>query len=159
MSKMSQKAAVFAAITSVFNELSIPVEGNIEETITKEQRNMVNAILVEGFNNGEIDLSKSFDEKGLKKYVSGLTSNWLRKDVRLNGGTKHVAKNPGSRTGSSDPELKSLTALYNTLETAEEKAEVMEYITARKATLTVAKAPVIDFSKLPAELAAKFQKQ
>jgi hypothetical protein len=159
MSKLSQKEAVFTAITSVFGEFSIPVEGNVGETITKEQRSMVNAILVEGFSKGEIELSKTFDDKGLKKYASGLTSNWLKKDLRLNGGIKHTAKNPGSRTGSSDPELKSLTALYSTLETDEEKTEVMGYITARKQTLTAAKAPVIDYSVLPAELQAKFIKQ
>jgi len=43
------------------------------------------------------------DDAKLRSYCSGLQSNWLRKDTRLNGGVKYVAKNPGSRAGSTDP--------------------------------------------------------
>jgi hypothetical protein len=40
-----------------------------------------------------------------------LVNNWVRKDTRLNGGTKYIPTNPGSRTGSGDEKLKNLRIL------------------------------------------------
>ena len=76
----------------------------------------------------------------------------------MNGGVQYTAKNPGSRAGSGDQALRALRALFSTLTTDEDKVEVQGYIDARIAELNVAKAPTIDFSVLPADLAAKFQK-
>jgi hypothetical protein len=72
-----------------------------------------------------------------------------------------VAKNPGSRVGSSDPTLKALRALRSTLTVESEIAEVDSHITARIAEIKPAKTKstvAVDFSALPAELASKFQK-
>ncbi len=96
MSKMSQKEAVFSAVTNVCGE------SDGAYTPTKEQRASVNQILFEGFRSGTIECEKDYDDSGLKAYVSGLQSNWLRKDKRLNGNVQYVAKNPGSRAGSGD---------------------------------------------------------
>src|SRR5665213_1962213 len=46
-----------------------------------------------------------------KDYVPGMVSNWIRKDLRLNGGEKYETKNPGSRAGQGDDQLKNLKAL------------------------------------------------
>jgi len=154
MNKMTQKEAVFQAVVAVtgFNG-----EGTVN--ITKEQRAQVNAILFEGFRNERIELDREYTDSDLKGYVSGLQSNWLRKDKRLNGGTKYEAKNPGSRAGSSDPQLKAMNALLSTLTDENERAEVQSYIDSRKSELASAKqAKVVDFSALPADLAAKFGK-
>jgi hypothetical protein len=149
---MNQREAVFQAVTAVVGHIDGPVEP------TREQRAQVNAILVEGFKSGTIELGREYSESELKAYVSGLQSNWLRKDPRLNGGVKYQAKNPGSRAGSGDPQLKALRALRSTLTDPAEIAEVDGYIATRQAELAKHNAPTIDLSALPPELAAKFTK-
>lgn len=154
MNKMTQKEAVFQAVCAVTG-----FDGEGAVVISKEQRAQVNAILFEGFRNEKIELDREYTDSDLKGYVSGLQSNWLRKDTRLNGGTKYQAKNPGSRAGSTDPQIKAMTALLSTLTEESERAEVQSYIDARKAELNAAKqVKIVDFSALPADLAAKFSK-
>ncbi len=151
---MNQKEAVYQAVCNVTGH-----KGEGQVSISKEQRAQVNAILFEGFRAGSIELDREYTDSDLKSYVSGLQSNWLRKDKRLNGGEKYTAKNPGSRAGSTDPELKALRALITTVTSDEDKAEIQGYIDARVAAIATTKqAKVVDFSALPADLAAKFQK-
>jgi len=162
MSKITQKEAVFNAVTSVLNENNVQVSDgtDINTLMNKELRSQVNAILFEGFRNETIELDRSFDDSALKGYVSGLQSNWLRKDKRLNGGTKYSAKNPGSRVGSSDPSLKAMRTLLSTLTTDADKAEVQAAIDNRISEIQASKIKTvsIDASMLPADLAAKFIK-
>lgn len=151
---MSQKDAVYAAVVNVTG-----FSGDGACAPTKEQRAQVNAILCEGFKKGDIKLDREYTDSDLKEYVSGLISNWLRKDTRLNGGTKYQAKNPGSRAGSSDPSLKAMRALLTTVTTESDRAEIQSHIDARVKELSTEKqAKVVDFSALPADLAAKFGK-
>jgi len=150
---MNQKEATYQAICNVTGHT-----GDGVLVISKEQRAQVNMILFEGFRAGTIQLDREFSDAELKGYVSGLQSNWIRKDGRLNGGVKYTAKNPGSRAGSGDPQLKAMRTLLSTLTTDADKSEVQGYIDARIAEITVAKQEVIDFSALPADLAAKFGK-
>lgn len=151
---MNQKDAVYQAVVNV---TGFDGEGACEPS--KEQRAQINAILCEGFKSGSIKLEREFSDSDLKGYVSGLISNWLRKDTRLNGGEKYVAKNPGSRAGSTDPQLKAMRTLLTTLTSEEERAEVQGYIDARISEISATKqAKVVDFSALPADLAAKFKK-
>lgn len=103
-------------------------------------------------------MDREFSDTDLKAYVSGLQSNWLRKDKRLNGNVSYVAKNPGSRVGSSDPSLKAMRALLSTLTTEAEKAEVQGYIDTKVAEIQATKAikkVSIDINALPAELRSK----
>ena len=150
MSKMNQKDAVFAAVTNVCGTQ----EGKYEPT--KEQRAQVNNILFAGFQSGKIELEKEYDEKGLKSYVSGLQSNWLRKDPRLNGNVKYVAKNPGSRVGSTDASVKAMRALLATKSDPSERAEIQSFIDARLATIKPTKTVEINVADLPAELREKY---
>lgn len=157
---MKQKDAVYAAITSVLVASNIDFEDgmNVAPHMTKERRAQVNAILFEGFRAGKIDLTKSFTDEELKEYVSGLQSNWIRKDPRFNGNTKYEPKNPGSRAGQGDEQLKNLKLFLATRSTSEEKAEVQTYIDARQAELAAAKASKVQVntSVLPASLREKF---
>ena len=151
---MNQKEATYNAICAVTGHNS---DGAVE--ISKEQRAQVNMILFDGFRAGKIELDREFNDTELKQYVSGLQSNWIRKDKRLNGNVKYEAKNPGSRAGATDPALKALRALFSTLTTDSDKAEVQVYIDAKVAEISSTKqAKVIDYSALPADLAAKFSK-
>jgi hypothetical protein len=151
---MTQKEAVFQAVKNVCGDQ----EGAY--TPSKEQRAQVNSILFEGFRSGNIELEREFSDSDLKSYVSGLQSNWLRKDKRLNGNVSYVAKNPGSRAGSGDASLKAMRALRSTLTSETDIAEVDAHIATRLAEISVSKkkSVTIDFSALPADLAEKFQK-
>jgi len=153
MTTVNQKEATFQAICNVTGHTG---EGVL--VISKDQRAQVNMILFEGFRSGHITLDREFTDADLKQYVSGLQSNWIRKDGRLNGGVKYAAKNPGSRAGSGDAMIQNLKKLMSTLTADDDKAEVQGYIDARQAELNVAKQEVIDYSALPADLAAKFGK-
>lgn len=152
MSKMSQKEAVFQAVSKVKGtvEFSEAVE------MSREERGLVNQILFEGFRSGVVELESEFTDSALKAYVSGLQSNWLRKDKRLNGGVAYVAKNPGSRAGSGDAQLKALRALMSTLTEESDRAEVQSHIDARIAEISKSKAAALDLSALPEDLRAKF---
>lgn len=153
----TQKEAVFSAVTSVLNEAGVKVnEGdNFATSLTRELRSQVTAILVEGFKSNSIALDKTFaSDADLRTYCSGLTSNWLRKDTRMNGGMKYAAKNPGSRVGSSDPQLKAMRVLLSTQEDPTKRIEIQSFIDARIASIKVSRKPAktINVADLPEEL-------
>jgi hypothetical protein len=161
MSKQTQREAVYNAVSGVLSEAGIKVEGDVSTHMTRELRSQVNNILFEAFRKGTIALDKEFTDSELKSYVSGLQSNWLRKDKRLNGGVAYVVQNPGSRAGSGDASLKAMRALMSTLTSDSEKAEVQSHIDTRLGEIKASKAKTsksIDYSALPTELAAKFGK-
>lgn len=156
MSKISQKDAVYSAITSVFSENHIAFsEGsNVQSMITGEIRSQVSQVLFAGFKSGSIEITGTghSDDK-LKNYVSGLISNWVRKDKRLNGGSKYSAKSPGSRVGSSDASLKAMRALLSTLTSDSDKKEVQSAINTRVTELQASKVKIsIDTESLPTAL-------
>ena len=128
MSKVNQKEAVYNAVTNICS----PSDEGVYSP-TKEQRAQVNMILFEGFRSETIELDSTFTDSELKAYVSGLQSNWLRKDKRLNGNVQYIAKNPGSRTGSSDPQIKAMRLLLSTKTDADERAEIQSFIDKRVA--------------------------
>ena len=147
MTKLNQKEAVHQAVTNVC--------GVQDEAYTpsKEQRASVNQVLFEGFRAGTIELDREYTDPELKAYCSGLQSNWLRKDKRLNGNIAYVAKNPGSRTGSTDPQIKAMRALLATKTEPSERAEIQTFIDKRVAEVKPAKAKVeLNVNDLPAEL-------
>lgn len=162
MSKLSQKEAVFNAVHQVLAEASVSVNDSqsVKSFMTKEFRAQVNVILFEGIRSGEVELSGEKTDSELKTYVSGLQSNWLNKDKRLNGNVAYIAKNPGSRQGQQDPQIKALRALLSTKSEDSEIAEIQGYIDSRLKELHVAKATKttkIDFDALPTELQAKYE--
>ena len=157
MSKMTQKEAVFQAITNVLKQDGIRFEpGNkVGATMTREHRAAVNSILFQGFKTGDIELETPFaNDSDLKSYVSGLQSNWLRKDPRLNGGGKYTPKNVGSRAGQGDTKLKALRQLLSTQTDPKAKSEIQGYIDQRMAEIRASKKPAvtIDVNALPSAL-------
>jgi hypothetical protein len=154
---ISQKDGVFNAIT---NELD-GIDGKV--TLTKDQKQAVYAVVTEGLVNGEITFSENaqikYDttEKIRKEYVPGLVNNWVNKDLRLNGGVKYEAKNPGSRAGSGDKTAKALKTLRSTyaVDSAEYKAITIK-LDARVEELQLAKAQAnvkeIDMDLIPDDL-------
>ena len=165
---VNQKTAVYMAITQVLANAGIEFQDGqqIAGHMTKERRAIVNAMLFEGFRNGKIELDREYSDSDLKAYVSGLQSNWIRKDKRFNGNTTYVAKNPGSRAGAGDQSLVNAKRLLADLVAkgigpdTEDYQMVEAFITEKTAEITAAKAKAtaIDFTALPAHLREKFSK-
>lgn len=131
---ITQGEAVFQAVSTVIGtingkEISGPV------SLTDSEKSEVHELVFTMFKTGVTNHKGNPNDEALKKYIPGLVNNWLRKDKRLNGGVEYVAKNPGSRTGSSDDRLKALKALLSTVEDETAKAEITEAIEKRKAEL------------------------
>ena len=161
----NQKEAVYVATMNILAEAEIPFDDgmNVSNIITKDQRTKVIAILATDFLAGEIEMTNDARAKynsldKMKGYVNGLVSNWFRKDTRLNGGGKYVAKNPGSRAGVGDAQLKALKTL-RTIKAGDAEAlkAIDEHIARRTKEIgeEKAKTVTVDLSKIPPELAAQ----
>jgi hypothetical protein len=138
---IKQKDAVFNAVCQVRNA----VEFTDAVTLSKEERTTVQSSLVQGFQSGLIayqgDVS---DATKLSSYVSGLVSNWLRKDRRLNGNVAYVAKNPGTRTGSGDEALKAMRMLLSATTDEDARTEIQAEIDKRLGELKPKKTINVD---------------
>ena len=150
---MKQGDAVFGIIVGVVGEINGKVE------LTESQRDEVHAKVCEGFLSRKIDFAdtpsnreKLASKTKLSQYVSGLISNWLRKDPRLNGGEKYTPKNPGSRTGAGDEQMKTLKALQKQFAGTDKEAKILASIEKRKAELAAEKFEEVDVSVLPDEV-------
>jgi len=149
MTKLSQKDAVFNAITEVIGETRTE-ETTTPLTLTKDQKASVREILIEGFENDEIEIKNG--QEDIKKYVNGLLNNWMRKDKRFNGNVSYKAKNPGSRVGQGDAIVKNLRLLLKTDVNDEAKIEINQAIQDRLAELKPEKKVDIDASVIPEHL-------
>lgn len=161
MTKLNQKAAVYQAIMNCLadNNISFDDGQDVKPHMTKELRAEVAQVLLAGFKAGTIEFEREpYETEGeMKAYVSGLISNWIKKDKRLNGNTKHQPKNPGSRAGATDDQVKALRALLTTVQTEAERAEIQEYLDKRLAEVKATKATVeVNVDALPEALRAKY---
>lgn len=144
---MNQKEAVFKAVTSVKG--SDTFDGAV--TLSRDEREKVSKLVASYFEKGDVTFADGLRQgKELSTYVSGLISNWLRKDDRLNGNVKYVPKNPGSRTGNGDEMLRAMRTLLSTVEDADARKEIQEEIDRRISSLKPKK--VVDVNSLPDHL-------
>lgn len=97
---MNQKEAVFQVIKELRRG---EVDTETPVLLTKQEKNVVSQKLFDGFKKGRVQYNHEMpsDDK-LLMYISGLVSNWLRKDKRLNGQKNYVPRRPGSRSMSAD---------------------------------------------------------
>ena len=146
---MNQKEAVFKAVAEITG--TVPA-GEKAISLSTEQRKQVVNVLVEGFKSGSIPISANKPDAELKKYVTGLLDNWLRKDKRLNGNTKYATKSPGSRKGQGDAQVKEMRKLLKTELSPAQKAAVEAALAKRIADIKPAKTIEINVDSLPAEL-------
>ena len=131
MSQTTQKEAVYSAVSAVLQQNGIAFEPgtNVASLMTRELRAQVNQRLFSAFKVGTVKLDREYSDTELKAYVSGLQSNWLRKDTRFNsGGSLKTAK-------KQDPQLK---ALYGLMQIAPEadRPEIQSHIDARLAEIS-----------------------
>jgi hypothetical protein len=166
--KMTQREAVYQAIHTVFADNGVEFEDgqNASEVLTKEMRDSVHTTVFNGFKEGTVELEatpanqeKLASEAKLNSYVSGLISNWIRKDKRFNGNVSYVPKNPGSRAGQGDSTLKTLRALKKQYAGTPQEVLIDKEINARVMVIASEKAKSTklspeQISSLPAELIA-----
>ena len=151
---IKQNDSVFQAVCSVLGQDGF--ENAVE--LTKDQRGLVIGIVTQGIMSGEVDFSseaklKYDTEAKVKSYTNGMVSNHLRKDKRLNGDIKYIIKNPGSRAGQGDDQLKALKALRSTLTDITQQTSVDTAIANRSKEIaaTKVKTVTVDMSFLPEE--------
>lgn len=163
---MNQRQGVYVTTMNVLGEHGISFDdgGDVSAVVTDKIRGDIMNVIVAGFQAGEIEMSeegraKYAEEKKLRCYVSGLISNWFRKDPRLNGNVKHEIKNPGSRAGAGDDQLKALKLIREAkADDAEAVAAIDAAIEMRKTELKASKQVTLteeQLSKIPADLKAK----
>ena len=110
------------------------------------------------FRSGKVQYSVEFaskvsDDKELKSYISGLVNNWIRKAPELNSGAKYQAKNPGSRQGSGDEQIKEMRLLLSVTKDPEARKLIEKAIESRAQEVKPTK--TIDLDKIPQELREK----
>jgi len=117
---IKQKDAVYAAFAAAQGQ---GLEGEAAKDFAVEQ-------VKAGLMTGEISHSTGFtDEAKAKSYAKALISNWLKKDDRLNGGTKYV---PSKRRGPQvkDETLKKLLESLKSLKAHDADAELIAKVEA-----------------------------
>jgi hypothetical protein len=159
---MNQRQATVNTILSVLNDNGIDYELNgptaVKDVLTDSMKAQVRDILFTSFRNGQVEYKSSFqskvdDDSELKKYISGLVNNWIRKAKEFNSGNTYKAKNPGSRAGSTDPEVKEMRKLLSVTTDPESRAMIESAISERIAALKAEKQQVeIDVNNLPEHL-------
>ena len=120
MAKYSQKEAIYAAITVFMQENDRRFDDGDKVELSAEDRKTIVTMIVAAIDVGDMGFSpeaitKHDTPEKIRNYSTGLLSNWMRKDSRLNGGMKHSIKNPGSRVGQDDEIIKSLKSLRKVL--------------------------------------------
>lgn len=161
----NQRTATVNAIMSVLADANIDYELNgdvsVSEVLNPQLKEQVRAILFNAFRQGQVQYKESFqakvnDDKELKSYISGLVNNWIRKAKEFNSGQAYKAKNPGSRAGSTDPQVKEMRKLLSVTSDPEAKQAIQAALDSKLAELKAAKQQVtINVDALPAELRAK----
>lgn len=113
----TQKECVFSVVMSVLTKSGIEFtnETIVKDVLTEDMKTKIKSTVIEMLLAKEAPLSKDMTDEEVKKYVPGLVSNHLRKDIRLNGGTKHKIQNPGVMTGNKDPKIKATRLLVKQL--------------------------------------------
>ena len=84
---MSQKEIVYQVICGFVKDQGLKVDGRVE--LTKSQKLSVVGIMVELTQQGRVEIKSEKEKHNPHKYWVGCVNNWLRKDIRLNGGNNY----------------------------------------------------------------------
>lgn len=160
--RMNQRTATVNTILSVLSEHDVNYELNgetpVKEVLTDTMLNQVRGILFTMFRSQKVEYRSSFqpkvdDDSELKKYISGLVNNWVRKAPEFNCGNKHQAKNPGSRAGIADEKVKEMKKLLSVTSDENARAIIQKAISDRISEIKIEKQQVeIDYTVIPKEL-------
>ena len=137
---LNQKEGVTNAVKSLFPDYKLGGEIVLSSILTADKKKELRSILFAGFRAGEIEMqekskAKYAEDTAMNKYVSGLLDNWIRKNPDFNAGAKYVTKNPGSRKGSGDEQIREMRKLKKTTNDVGVLATIDEAIEARLAEI------------------------
>lgn len=141
---MNQRDATCNTLLAVLSDRGATYELNgvtpISEALSPDDKAKARSILFAMFRAGKVDYRADFqakvdDDKELKGYVSGLVNNWIRKAPEFNNDTTYKAKNPGSRQGSQDEQIKAMKGLLAITENAEARVAIESAIADRQEQL------------------------
>ena len=154
---MSQKQAIINAVLSFYPNYEMGGEVTLKSILTKESKETIRKTLFEGFRAGKISFESKAEllanDSYLNKYVSSLLDNWVRKLPDFNNGGIYAIKNPGSRSGSSDLQVKNMRALLKKPGlTAEQKVEIQAAIDSRLVEIKPESKVEIDVNQIPENL-------
>jgi hypothetical protein len=145
---ITQGEAVYQAVLITVGE----PRGKVLDYITDAQKKEVHDAVYRMFKDGVTVHARNPPDEELRKYIPGLVNNWMRKDLRLNGGSPYVTKNPGIRAGSGDEQLRNLKLLLTKVSgDSEATAAVKAAIEERQAQIKPA-AKTINVAVLPEKL-------
>lgn len=160
---LSQRKATVSTILAVLEERGVKYELNgatpIDEVLTDADKKSIRDAMFAMFRGGQVEMSEESkpryqDDAQLKSYVSGLVNNWIRKAKEFNGGNTYTPKNPGSRVGSGDAQIKEMKKLLSVTKDQAIIETIQAAITARQEEIKPVETQ-IDFDKLPESLKAK----
>jgi len=148
---MSQKQAVVSTILAVLAERGVEYQMGgdvpISDVLTDKDKADTREAIFTMFRNGDITFkdeptaAKYASDSELKKYVSGLVNNHIRKTKEFNCGKTYVIKNPGSRAHVADEQLRELTKLSaQCADDPEAQKQIADAIVKRKAEIAAEKA-------------------
>ena len=159
--KMNQRKATVYTILAVLEERGEAYELNgskaIAEILTDADKKAVRDALFSMFRSSQVEMAEDSQEKyaddgKLKNYIGGLVNNWIRKAPEFNCGGKYTPKNPGSRVGSGDEQIREMKKLLSSTADAETKAVIQSHIDSRLAEIKPTTQVTVDASKLPESL-------
>lgn len=158
----NQRTATCETILSVLSARGVNYELNgsvsIKELLNADDKKQIRDIVKSGFLNGEIEMSddakkKYFgDDTAMNSYVNGLVNNWIKKAPEFNGGEKYAPKNPGSRAGQGDEQIRAMRQLKKTTTDEIILAEIDKAIEARLAEIKPESVVEINVDALPEHL-------
>lgn len=103
---MKQNEAVILAITTHFGD-----DFENGQEFTDDDKSKIVGLLMKSYEEGEWAIKSAKAKENVKQYIGGLLNNSITKDKKVNGGEKYEPKNKGSRTGTTNPEVKNLRIL------------------------------------------------
>jgi hypothetical protein len=160
---MSQRKATVSTILAVLEERGVKYELNgstpVDQVLNDADKKTIRDSLFAMFRGGQIEMAEESkaryqDDKELKAYVSGLVNNWIRKAKEFNNGTAYIPKNPGSRAGAGDEQIKEMKKLLSLTTDPATKATIEAAIADRQVEIKPLETG-IDFDKLPQSLRSK----
>lgn len=159
----SQKEVTYNAVINVLG--SVTAGTDVAAVITKDERKQVIDYIFTECKNGDVafkdtqaNADKLSDDTKLRAYASSLVNNYLRKDLRLNGGEPYKRSGVTRATGARDPQLKAMNALLEQQQldpdaNAENIINLQIAIAEKQAEIVAArnakKTPVIDYDAIP----------
>jgi len=157
----SQVNAVVETVMSVLNENGIDYELNgeinVKSVLNPDMLTEIRSQILIGFQNNEISMTDKAKannptDKHMKSYVSGLVNNWIRKYKPFNNGVKYKIKNPGSRSGSGDEQVREMRKLLKTIQDTETRTKIQDAIDSRIAEIKPTEDVEINTEALPEHL-------